>query len=216
MNTIPVQQRKIQWKISLPEDIWNHIFLNYCDFDSIVTTRMLQSRYVKQCTQEKDFKLAIEANNVSNVKWIYQCGKVELKEIHFNAAAKCGALSIMKWLKSNECPLDYYSSAFQYAAQYGNLENMIWLKANDCPWDSYTFRCTAASNTNLEKMIWLKENGSPWDAETCYFAAKNGNLRNMMWLKKNGCPWDADLRFIVYCMATTVILALLFAIHPWP
>ena len=93
----------IQWKIFLPEDIWDYVFLNYCDFNSILTTRMLQSNHVKRCTEGNDFKGAIEANNLNNLKWIYQCGEVKLNENYFNEATELGTLSIIKWLREKGC-----------------------------------------------------------------------------------------------------------------
>ena len=59
----------------LPDDIWNHIFLNYCDFTSIVHSRILQLKYVKECTNGKDMTSAIRSSNLKNMKWIYQCSQ---------------------------------------------------------------------------------------------------------------------------------------------
>ena len=53
-----IKAQKIEW------DIWDYIFLNFCDYDSIVTTRMLQSKYVKHSTENKDFELAIKGSNL--------------------------------------------------------------------------------------------------------------------------------------------------------
>ena len=112
------EMHKIQWKISLPEDIWNHIFLYYCDYDYIVTTRMLQSKYVEHCTQGNNFILAIRKSNLDNMKWIYQCGKVELKQVYSYRSS---------WI-------------FTCAAEVGNLQVLDWLLVNDCPWEEKTFQ----------------------------------------------------------------------------
>ena len=97
---------------------------------------MLQSKYVKQCTESNDFVRAIDKNNLPNVKWIYQCQGDELKDLSgpFHVAAGYGTLSIMKWLKEKEFPWGY--STFAAAVEHGNLSNMKWLKAKGCPWEN--------------------------------------------------------------------------------
>ena len=129
-------------KIYLPEDIWDYIFLN-CDYYPIVTTRMLQPKYVKHCTKGNDFEHAIRGNNSKNLKWIYQCGGIKLKGKHFEWAARDARVSfgIMKWLKEKGCPWD--SRTFASAARVGDLSKMKWLKANKCPWDSFIFNGAA-------------------------------------------------------------------------
>ena len=151
-----VQKRKIQWKISLPEDIWNLIFLSYCDFDSIVTTRMLQSKYVKQCTESNDLTIALRASNLNNVKWIYQSGGVTLKDSHSFWAAELGTLSIMKWLLENGC--QWHSNTFLAAAGNGDLNNMKWLLEKGCQWGYGTFTA-AARHGDLNNFKWLVEKG---------------------------------------------------------
>ena len=150
----------IQWKISLPEDLWDHIFLNYCDYDSIVTTRMLQSAYVKDCTKGNNFYLAIYANNLNNVKWFYQCEGVTFNNLHLCHAVSDGTLSIMKWLRRMGCP--WNSNTFLCAAKRGDLKKMEWLKENECPCDSRAFKYAAEAG-NLEVLDWLRLNNSPWD-----------------------------------------------------
>ena len=189
IDNIPIQQRNniIQWTISLPEDIWTHIFLNYCDFETLVTTRMLQSKYVKRCTEGNDFEKAIQGHNLHNMKWIYQCGGIDLKTTHFDAASRGNTLSIMKWLKKVDCPWDSFT--FAYAARCGDLGNMEWLSKVGCPWDAWTF-AGAAHCGDLNKMKWLKANKCPWDSYTFKYATSCGNIENMTWLKDNGCPWN--------------------------
>ena len=177
---------KVQWMLCLPEDIWSYIFLNYCDFDSIVTTRILQSKYVKHCTEGNEFKLAIRANNLDNVKWIFHCGGDELTDMHYEEALEFGTLSIMKWLREKECP--WRSWTFSCAAMHGDLNKMKWLKANDCPWGEHTF-AQASGLGDLNNMKWLKENGCPWDEETFEDAALFEHIEVLDWLFLNNCPW---------------------------
>ena len=193
-------KHKVQWKISLPEDIWDHVFLNYCDFDSIMTTRMLQSKYVKHCTESNDFNLAIRGINLNNVKWIYQYQRVKLKAGHFNWAARGGSLSIIKWLRGKGCPWSYYT--FAEAATCGDLNNMKWLRTKECPWDSLTFQ-RAAEHGDLINVKWLRANDCPWDSFTIEGAALNGHLEVLEWLIIKKCPRDKeklkllDLRYSV-------------------
>ena len=187
---------KVQWKISLPEDIWRAIFLTYCDYESLVKSRRLQSKYVQMCTAFGDMDDAIEANNLINLKWIQnRIGVQQMLKMSGNFgsfldwAVECGNLEIMMWLRKVGCVWSEYT--FQLAAECGNQTNMKWLKKIGCPWDRYTFHA-AVENENLGSMIWLKENECPWDCETFEAAVVCGNLVNLKWLKENECPWDSD------------------------
>ena len=132
--------KSVQWKY-LPDDIWNLIFLEYCDFDSLVHSRVLQTEYVKECTEDDDMYDAIRSGNLKNVKWIYQCsGGFRWSSFHFDVAAGYGELEIMKWMKTKGCPWDFYT--FQYATEKcdgTNFETLEWLRINNCPWDDETF-----------------------------------------------------------------------------
>ena len=132
-------QRRPNWKY-LPDDIWSLIFLEYCDFDSLVNSRVLQTKYVKGCTESNIMFNAIEASNLKNVKWIHQCIKG------------------FKWRTTN----------LMFAAINGDLEMMMWMKTNGCPWDSYTFRFAAenCNGTNFEVLEWLRINNCPWNHHT--------------------------------------------------
>ena len=82
------KQKKVQWQY-LPDDIWNLIFLEYCDFDSLENTRFLQTEFVKECTEWDSINMAIYASNLKNMKWIYQRDKIfEWKSFHFGVAVR--------------------------------------------------------------------------------------------------------------------------------
>ena len=134
------QEEIIQWKISLPEDIWDYIFLNYCDFESVVTSRDLQSTYVKSCTISFDFKEAISANNLNNLKWIYQSTGV-LTGLFLDQAVEYGHFNIVNWLREVGCA--WSEMTFVKAARCGDLERIKWLKANECSWNCKTFAAAA-------------------------------------------------------------------------
>ena len=133
-------KKKVQWKY-LPDDIWNLIFLNYCDFDSLVNSRVLQTKYVKECTESNDIIDAIKGSNLKNMKWIYEFKEgFEWFSYFFDVAAEYGNIKIMKWMKTKGCPWD--EDTFQYAAEYcdgHNFEVLEWLRINNCPWDDETF-----------------------------------------------------------------------------
>ena len=72
------------WKY-LPDDISNLIFLEYCDFRSFVNSRILQAKYVQECTESNFMERAIQANNLKNMKWIVQYSKeFQWKSSHFH------------------------------------------------------------------------------------------------------------------------------------
>ena len=180
--------RKVQWKY-LPDDIWNQIFLLYLDYESVVKCRVLQSKYVRKCTEFNSIQSAIRSNNLKNMKWIYHCTGMSSTTIfpHLDLAAQCGNLEIIQWLREVGCKWGIFT--FQCAAACGNLKNMMWLKEKDCPWDSGTFQA-AAQCGNFKNMRWLKANECPWGSGTFYVAAHRGDREQMMWLHTNGCPWD--------------------------
>mmetsp|Transcript_18189 Transcript_18189/g.25880 ORF Transcript_18189/g.25880 Transcript_18189/m.25880 type:complete len:131 (+) Transcript_18189:26-418(+) len=94
--------------------------------------------------------------------------------------------STTRWLK----PSNRWSTfTFEAAARHGNLSYMKWLHAKGCPWDEQTF-WAAATKGDLENMKWLKANGCPWDSQTLLAAVEHGSFDNVRWLIENGCPFD--------------------------
>ena len=126
VNEMKSNKKKVQWKY-LPEDIWNLIFLNYCDFTSLVNSRFLQTEYVKECTEGNDMGYEIHARNLKNMKWIYESNKgFRWWGSHFMFAAEYGELEMMKWMKTKGCPWDFVTFAFA-------------VRIYNCPWNDYTF-----------------------------------------------------------------------------
>ena len=131
----------VQWK-TLPEDLWDNIFLNYCDYESIIQSRevLLQSKYVKSCTVVHNSTLAIKANNLDNLKWIYHCRGL-LKQPYLRddlaEAAGCGYLEIMKWLWEAWCVIN--ACTFVKGSRCGDVQSMSWQKEEEWLWDSWTF-----------------------------------------------------------------------------
>ena len=208
MNTSK-QVKKVDWMKYLPEDVWNHVFLNYCDFKSIAASRMLQSKFVKNVTKSFIYMSAIERNNFKNVKWIYQSqgqfGGEMLSYTHFAEAAGRGSLNIMKWLKKKGCKMVY---------EYDRCSGTF----GDPDYDSDTFSlgcggmelkwngafAQAARYGDLNNMKWLHENGCPLDYYTFGAAAENGDLEILDWLLLNNCPYEEYFCFI-YELSDSVI-----------
>ena len=112
VNEITSNKKKVQWK-HLPDDIWNLVFLEYCDFLSLVNSRILQTEYVKECTKGNNMFLAIQASNFKNMNWIHEFDKqFQWSSVYFTEAANCDG---------------------------NNMEVLEWLRINNCPWDDYTF-----------------------------------------------------------------------------
>ena len=59
----------------LPQEIQDKIFL-LTDFKTLENTRVLQSKYVQNCTHFDNYYQAIYNHNVENVKWLYNILKL--------------------------------------------------------------------------------------------------------------------------------------------
>ena len=198
------RQQKVQWKY-LPDDVWNFIFLTYCDCNSLVNSRVLQSKYVQEFTECKDMEIAIRSKSLKKMKWIYQYVEgFQWHSFHFNAAAQYSTLEVMKWMKTKNCPWTCWT--FRGAAREGNLNKMKWLKENYCPWNHWTFAMAAASG-NLVNLKWLKKNGCPWNFTTFRYAAgqcDGTNFEVLEWVRTNNFPWDAKT-FMESCVHPTAV-----------
>jgi hypothetical protein len=77
------------------------------------------------------------------------------------------------------------------AASCGHLEVLKWLRNAGCPWDEGT-RAAAALCGHLETLRWALQHGCEWDMMTCIFAAEGGHLDLLKWAREQGCPWNED------------------------
>ena len=84
-------------------------------------------------------------------------------------------LCALKWLNENSCP--WNGDAFGAAAECGHLYMMKWLKVKGFPWDVQVGRrlktmkylrsewtsASAIRHSIFDSMLWLKQNDCPWD-----------------------------------------------------
>ena len=105
------------------------------------------------------------------------------------AAAKCGHLSSLEWLKDNGCPFPW-DVLCAFAAEGGHMEVLVWCREKGCPWDSET-SAAAAQGGHLPLLKWLHAAGCPWDGETMMEAARRGHREMFEWAKESGCPGAA-------------------------
>jgi hypothetical protein len=102
-------------------------------------------------------------------------------------AAINGHLDVIKWCRQNGCP--WNSDTCSNAAENGHLDIIKWCRENGCDWDRFTCP-NAAENGHLDVVKWCRQNGCEWNAWTCAMAAENGHLDVIQWCRQNGCPWD--------------------------
>jgi len=112
----------------------------------------------------------------------------------FSAAAKCGHLEVLRWLRPQTPPCTLDGSECDGAARNGQLEIVQWLRAliPPCPWGKNM--CSGfASNGHLEGLQWLRAQTPPcpWNECVCSAAAEKGHLDVLRWARVHGCPWDS-------------------------
>jgi hypothetical protein len=120
--------------------------------------------------------------NEKKIQYHFQCFLCDI-------AARGGHLTVLKYLRSIQCPWGNYTCA--YAAKNGHLDVLQWCHENGCPWRAITC-ANAANNGHLNVIKWCRQNGCSWDARTCANAAENGHLDVIKWCRENGCPWDEN------------------------
>ena len=106
--------------MNIPLPVIESILLE-TDYNTLQNTRELQSEYLRKKTQHNTYKDSIKNNNLINMKWLHDNGRL-WEHWTFISAVESGNLEIMKWLHENGCPM--HEDTLQYAAKHGNLENM--------------------------------------------------------------------------------------------
>lgn len=96
--------------------------------------------------------------------------------------AEAGDLDALKWLESNEYPLDM--DIPKYAARGGHLHILKWL-GEYYNWDKYV--CEKAP---LECIKYARTRGCSLTKEACNYAVLLGRLDVLQYLHKNGCEWN--------------------------
>ena len=77
----------------------------------------------------------------------FELDRYDLYTSILSNACKGGHMDIIRWLKSEGCPMNY--EACSGAAKGGQVEVLRWLKSEGCTWDSSTFS-SAADGGHLE------------------------------------------------------------------
>lgn len=196
----------------LPQEIQDKIFLELGpdDFETLERTRVIQSEYVRQCTQFDNMEEAVKNGNLNNMKWLHsqedEWSNIWDDDLEpfietMNIINNDIKLTILKWLHRIGRPFD--DNIFTEAVRIGDLNIMKWLHEVGCPFGYDTFAESAFSN-NLDNMKWLYNAGCRWiteednrayhytDNDTFEISAKEGNLDIMKWLYDIGCPFDED------------------------
>jgi hypothetical protein len=104
-----------------------------------------------------------------------------------SAAAKCGHLELLKWLRRQGCPWD--ATTCSSAARSGHLAVLRWAHQQGCPWDGWMM-FFAAYGGNLAVLQWAHQQGCPLDASMCISAAEGGHLEVLRWARESGVPWN--------------------------
>lgn len=110
-------------------------------------------------------------------------------------AAASGNLELLRYLRQNECTLDYTAS--NSAAHSGQLEILRWLKQEEGQkdvWDSNT-SASAAGGGHVDVLVFLKAEGCALNYKFCSLnAAAGGHISVLKWIKRNaqhqGCILD--------------------------
>jgi hypothetical protein len=89
------------------------------------------------------------------------------------------------------------------AARHGHLEVLKWLRENGCPWDWWACKA-AAGGGHLEVLEWMGANGFSIDGERTWTKfdeefnrmMRQGNLEVVKWVRANGlCRREEDMCF---------------------
>ena len=106
------------------------------------------------------------------------------------SAAAHGQLACLQWAHTNGCP-SAEKHTCEIAAQNGNLEILQWVRAQDPPYPWTSSACTrAAEEGHLGVLQWLRTQNPPcpWDKYTYDAALYSGHDKVAQWVRDNGCP----------------------------
>lgn len=187
-----LQYKSTDLLITLPAEIAEKIWL-LTDYDVLQSTRIFQSKHVRDITRFGNMSDAAENGNPKNMQWIKE-NKDLWKESEtpwlFDTlflAVAVGKIMNVEWLLINKCPGDVQT--MEIAALKGHLDIMKLLFLYGYPLTLDVFRY-AIINGSMEIIEWLYENKCPYNESTFAFAALEGYLIGMMWLYHHKCPLD--------------------------
>ena len=180
----------------LPDEI-NDIICSYLPkrWVNPYTKSEFRSKSIYYVTQFRTYSEAINANDLENVKWLYNIG-CYIGSIDLDNVLENYNPIITAWILENINNKDY-KKRFAIAAQNGELNKIKLLRKYGFIWDEETFM-RAAEYGDLENMKWLYANGCPWHKATFTAATKSKNLENMLWLRDNRCPYHESCLNVMY------------------
>lgn len=137
------------------------------------------------CPYDADL-IRVGAHHTGTVQWVYQQLGCPLTPGLCFAAAQCGNLDLLVWLRASGCPWD--ASAFAGAAYANRVDILDWLHKHDCPWSGNAY-CAAARDGNIEAVDWFHAHGYPSTDEVFESAVEAGHLGLVQWLHHRGFGW---------------------------
>jgi hypothetical protein len=135
------------------------------------------------------FSKKVTRVNVSTIEHAKICfdeekGNYRLQHVLCYTAAREGNLSVLKYLRSMQCPWSEWTCA--YAAKNGHLDVLQWCRQNGCPWNDQT-SLYAAKKGHINVLIWCRQNECPWGERTCEALERKGYCDVLQWSFENGC-----------------------------
>jgi hypothetical protein len=113
---------------------------------------------------------------------------VNFDEEYINTAAKEGYLSILKWLKANNCPWNAFAASG--AAAYNNFSTLKWIVKNDGPVDK-NIMYSAIRSDNLFLVQWLYNRGHTRIPPAGLNFVKS-NFELLRWLDQKGARFEFE------------------------
>ena len=172
----------------LAEPLWDSRTLQVAAFGGhLEVLRWLDGRD-GLCVDESTFAAAARsADNFRVLSWLRDRRRCPWSEETCSAAAECGNLGVLKWLRSGEeaerCPWDEWT-CFE-AAIAGQVDCLSWLLRHGCPHDRSTLIADAAFAGRVEVVRLLAEAGAGrLGDEVMARAAQGGSIRVLRWLRE--------------------------------
>ncbi|KAJ1443967.1 hypothetical protein B484DRAFT_389169 [Ochromonadaceae sp. CCMP2298] len=125
------------------------------------------------------------------------------------AAAECGQLETVQWLRAQQPPCEWDVSVCRGAAQFGQIvlkravlnrqvEVVRWLMSHEPPCLCDAWVCHyLAQHGDRELLRWVRAQHppAPWTSSACLVAAANGDLRTLQCLRglDPPCPWGESV-----------------------
>lgn len=106
-------------------------------------------------------------------------------------AAQAGQYGLIKTLHTTEYDCLWDEMTFAYTAERGTLTMLKWLHTNGCPVD-YTAGIAAARARHIDIIKWLTSIGVSLHSDMWIEAIANNHTELIEWLVKNNCPRSGD------------------------